>query len=399
MPDDTGPQPTILGKLIIFLVIIACGFLAWRYLWPKSAPTAPGQPAAGETAPPPTTGQVAITLAYGSEKERWLKWAVEEFAKSDAGRGISVTLEKRGSVEAGQALLAGTLKAHLWAPASTLAVDGFAAEWEIKNGRKPALQTETLAVTPMVFVFWEKRYLALSLGGDLEPDSFRAIGKALAEPTGWAGLAKQPDWGFLKFGHAHPNQSSSGLMTLVLMAYSFHDTRELSMAQVLDAGFQQWLTGFEKAVSGLNSSTGDQMKDMVLKGPSAYDGLCVYESVVIDFLRNAQGRWGELRVVYPNPTMWADNPCLVLDAPWSSPEQRAAAARLLGFLLSEPVQRQALVHGLRPGNPAVPIKGPDSPFTAFALQGLRIDLPRVVDNPKPDVVQNLLAGWQRAVGR
>lgn len=393
MPDDTGPKPTILGKLVIVAVIAACGFLAWRFLWPQ-AQTSGGTATAS---PPARDGQVRITLAYGSEKERWLKWAVEEFARSDAGRGVAVTLEKRGSIEAGQGLLAGTLQAHLWAPASALAADAFAAEWELKNGRKPALSSETLALTPVVFVFWDERYRALA--GAKAPDSFRAIGQALAEPTGWAGLANHPEWGFLKFGHAHPNQSNSGQMALILMAYAYHGCRELGMAQVLDAGFQQWLTAFEKSVTGLGGSTGDQMKDMVLKGPSAYDGLCAYESVAIDYLRNAQGRWGDLRVVYPNPTMWADNPCLVLDAPWSSPEQRAASGRLLAFLMSEPVQRQSLVHGFRPGNPAVPVNGPDSPFTVFAKQGLRIDLPAMAATPKPEVVQNLMAGWQRAVGR
>ena len=53
--------------------------------------------------------------------------------------------------------------------------------------------------------------------------------------------------------------------------------------------------------------------------------------------------------------MWNDNPYYVLDAPWSSAEQREAAEAFLDFLLSEPVQQQSLEHGFRPGNPAVPV--------------------------------------------
>jgi ABC-type sulfate transport system substrate-binding protein len=171
------------------------------------------------------------------------------------------------------------------------------------------------------------------------------------------------------------------------------------MAQIMDAGFQTWLTTFEKGVAGLSHSTGAQMKDMVLKGPSAYDGLCVYESVAIDYLRNAQGRWGDLHITYPSPNAWNDNPAYIIDASWNGPEQRAAAGRFLDFLMSEPAQLQALEHGFRPGNPAVPIRFPGSPFTDLETFGLRIDLPQVIEPTSGDVIANLLAGWQRAVGR
>ncbi len=93
------------------------------------------------------------------------------------------------------------------------------------------------------------------------------------------------------------------------------------------------------------------MRDMVLRGPSTFDGLLVYESVAIDYLKSAEGRWGELRVVYPKRNMWNDNPYYVLDVPWSSADQRKAAERFLDFLLSVPVQQRSLEHGFRPGEP------------------------------------------------
>lgn len=397
MSDHDAPKATLLGKLVVLLVIAGCGYLAWRYLAAGGTddPVQPSGPVSGPAhgkAHAPSGPVVRIALAYGTEKERWLRWAVESFAQ--ARPDIEVELLPKGSLEGAQALLAGE-RLHLWAPASSLYSPSFAADWELKHGAKPFARSEVLALTPMVFVWWSERYAALPQ----PPQTFRDIGGLLATPTGWAGLANRPDWGFLKFGHAHPNQSNSGLMALVLMAYDYHQSRNLGMDQVMDAGFQRWLTAFEKGVAGLANSTGTQMREMVLKGPSAYDGLCVYESVAIDYLRNAQGRWGDLRVTYPSPNAWNDNPIHLIDAPWNSPEQRRAADALIEFLLAEPAQRRALEHGFRPGDPAVAIRFEGSPFVAFERHGLRVDIPQVVQPPTPEVLQNLLAGWQRSVAR
>jgi len=152
-------------------------------------------------------------------------------------------------------------------------------------------------------------------------------------------------------------------------------------------------------VSGLSNSTGNMMRDMVLRGPSTYDGLFVYESVVIDYLKSAEGRWGELRVTYPVRNMWNDNPYYVLDVPWSSPAQRQAAERFLQFLMSVPAQQRSLDHGFRPGNPDVPVNTPGSPFVAYQRFGLRPEIGEICEPPAPEVLSNLLASWQRQRGR
>jgi len=397
MPEsDDAPKVTLLGKLFILLVLAGCGWAAWRFLAPAlgAAKPATTTTSGGTATPPPVASgdQVRITLAYGTEKERWLKWAVEELAKSEPG--IAITLVPKGTIEAAQALNAGE-RYHIWAPASSLYAPTFAADWQLKQGKAPFARTETLALTPMVFVWWQERFAALKQ----PPNNFRDLAKLLAEPTGWAGLAGKSEWGFLKFGHTHPNQSNSGLMALLLMTHDYHQTRTLTMGQVLDAGFQGWLTTLEKGITGLPASTGSMMKDMVLKGPSAYDGVCVYESVAIDFLANAQGRWGDLRITYPTPNIWSDNPAYILDATWSDPAQRAAAGKVLDFLMSAPAQQRALTHGFRPGDPAVPVRAPGSPFSEFERYGLKVEVPTMVETPSPEVVQNLLVGWQRSVGR
>ena len=135
---------------------------------------------------------------------------------------------------------------------------------------------------------------------------------------------------------------------------------------------------------------------MVLKGPSSYDALMVYEAVAIDYLKNAEGRWGELRVVYPEYNAWNENPYYIIDAPWSTSDQRKAAQTFLDFLLSDRIQREALVHGFRPANPNVPVKFADSPFVKYAGNGVQVDLQKICEPPKAEVVNNLLQSWQRA---
>ncbi len=157
------------------------------------------------------------------------------------------------------------------------------------------------------------------------------------------------------------------------------------------------LTNIERGLAGMSNSTGNLMKDMVSKGPSAYDALVVYESVAIDYLKVARGRWGDLRVAYPTRNLWSENPYYILDVPWSSKDQRQAADAFLSFLMSEPAQTQALAHGFRPANINIPIRDhPDSPFVVYRDSGLSVNLPAVCDPPGKPNIDDLLQVWERS---
>ncbi len=406
---EDAPRLTILGRLVLAAFVAACLYGAWLLLRPnlRSALERPGAAAgaAGSSAAAGSGGgvlprlgdapAVEIGIAYGTEKKRWLEWAAAEFAKTSGGERIRVNLVPMGSLEAAQAILRGDTRLHVWSPASALYRDTFVQEWRVEHPTGPIAKEEALALTPMVFVMWAERFEALR--PRLRALSFAAVAQAVNERTGWGSLAGRPEWGLFKFGHTHPNESNSGLVTLVLMAYEFHDkSRSLEMKDVLSPGFQAWMSGFESGVSGLANSTGTLMRDMVLRGPGTYDGLFVYESVVIDYLKSAEGRWGELHVEYPRRNMWNDNPYYVLDVPWSSADEKRAAEHFLHFLLSAPVQRRALDHGFRPGNPDVPVNAEGSPFVAYQRFGLKSDIGEICEPPKPEVMTNLLASWQRA---
>jgi ABC-type Fe3+ transport system substrate-binding protein len=363
-----------------------------------SAPAPANSPSTTST-PVASGDRVVLGVAYGTEKQRWLEWAVREFANAPEGRGIQVDLIPLGSIEAAHAILDGDKRISVWSPASVAYEDVFEQEWQTKFNSNPIAKKEALALTPMVFVMWEERYEAFVR--KYQRVSFTTVAQALKEKGGWDAIASKSEWGVFKFGHTHPNQSNFGLQTLVLAAHQFHQkTRGLTMKDILDVPFQQWLEDIERGVTGMTNSTGNMMRDMVLKGPSSYDAVFVYESVAIDFLKNAEGRWGKIRIVYPEYNTWNENPYYILNANWVGPAQRKAAEAFLGFLMSERIQKEALTHGFRPGDPKVPVKFANSPFVTYAPYGVQVDLQKICEPPKADVVTNLLASWQRLqIGR
>jgi hypothetical protein len=397
----TSGKSSLFPRIIIVLAIVGCLYAAYYYLYrnkagggaPDSAPSGGGSSGSGAARGP----AVEFGIAYGTEKKTWLEWAVQQFQTAPEGRNIKINLIPKGSLEGAQALVAGDKNINVWVPASSLYKDAFIQDWQLKYSSAPILKEESLALTPMVFVMWEERYQAMLQ--KYKSLNFTTIAQALQEKGGWNAIAQKPEWGLFKLGHTHPTKSNSGLMTLVLMAYDYNDkTRDLSLKDLLNVKFQDWMSAIERGVTGLPDSTGIMMKDMVLKGPSSYDAVFVYESVAIDFLKSAEGRWGEVHVVYPRENMWSDNPYYIIDAAWSSKEQRQAAEAFLKFLLTEPVQKESLKHGFRPGDPNVPIKFAESPFTVYERHGLQIEPGSTCEPPKAEIITNLLTMWQRSQG-
>jgi ABC-type Fe3+ transport system substrate-binding protein len=409
--DEAGPRRGFAGMLGALVGLAVVVFVGYQFVAKRpAAPTvvaSPGTSAAAPSNPSPQPrgdAKVTVGIAYGTEKEQWLKWAVQQFAATPEGRNIKIDLRPMGSLEGAQAVVRGDKSIQVWSPASGAYKNVFLRDWQARYPNdNPIARESPLALTPMVFVMWDVRYAAFE--SKYKELTFRTVGQAMAEPEGWKTIANQPDWMFFKFSHTAPNQSNSGVAALLLMSYDYHGKhRDLSGGDITDAKFQDWLLAVERnlvgAASGLVNSTGNLMNAMIQRGWSTYDVVLVYENTAIERLDQALGRWGGLRVVYPKYNLWNDNPYYVLNVPWSTPEQRDAAAKFLDFLLSEPVQRQAmLAHGFRPANTAVATNTPDAPFVKYADHGLKADVPGVFcEPPRAEVIENLLLLWQRAAG-
>jgi hypothetical protein len=426
--------------VIVIGFLIAVGVIVYAAVGRRTGggavPPATGaaNPRGGSAADPGAQpgADVEITLEYSTEKKDWLEAAVGEFQR--ANPRIRVQLIGKGSLEAAGAILDGTDRPVLWSPADSLVANLLAADWKTKNQTAlfPATgdtAPQPLVLTPLVFVVWEERARVLvdptggvaprPAGGAVRvptphlasldppagseavtPLTWSDIRKAVASPKGWAGIGGKPAWGFVNLGHTDPNKSNSGMQALALMAYEyFHTTSGLTVEQLLDPKFQDFVKDIERGVPHFESSTGTFMTDMIRFGPSKYDIAVVYESLAVSQLENAQGRWGSLHIYYPPVTIWSDHPIALLDAPWVTPAQARAGAQLIGFLRSVPIQTSALRFGFRPADTSVPVKAPDgsSPFARAAPYGLSLELPPAAQPPDGTVIRNMLMMWSRVI--
>ncbi len=391
---QTPGTPTLTGLGKLFLALFVVGCLAGAYLLANKRHVLPDAISTSAVTSLGGGKDVEFGIAYGTEKQRWLEWAVEQYKATPEGKHTQIDLIPMGSMEGAHAVLRGDPHIQVWSPASSVYKDTFVEDWQAKYSSNPIVREDALALTPMVFVMWDERYQAFQKHyGTVD---FDTVNRALHEPAGWQTIGSHADWGLFKFAHTNPGESNSGIQALLLAGHTyFKKSTDLTVSDVTDAGFRTWLNRLEAATSSDSNSTGNLMKEMVLKGPSSYDAVLVYESVAIDYLKNAEGRWGALHVIYPEYNTWNDSPYYILNATWSTPDQRKAAAAFLDFLLSEPVQRQSIVHGFRPANPSVPTRTSDSPWTLLANNGIKIDLGKICAPPKAEVAANLLASWQR----
>ena len=390
------------GRLLMLLSGIALiGFAGYTYWWLPRQASRPAGPEAREAERKGIS--VRVSLLYGTEKERWLKAAVAEFAKRRPE--IGVDLKGLGTVDAVRMIGDGSEKPVVWSPADEIALNLLDAEWSLAKGspiveRSGDLAPEPLVVTPLVMIAWEARAKVMAAAGKGDPADWRVVHALATSPKGWLGIGGPAEWGYVKPGHTAPNASNSGLQTIVLMAYAYHrKSSGLRPADILDEGFQKWMREIEGSVGKFGTSSGTYMKDMILYGPSKYDLIWNYESVAIGDMAAAQGRWGNLSVYYPNPTLWSNHPFAVLKGDWVSPEQRTAAKELRDFLLTQEIQSSALGFGFRPANPDVRVLSgdPSNPWNRLKPYGIRADVPQVAEAPSGDVARLLLETWRRVV--
>src|SRR4029079_9592798 len=97
-----------------------------------------------------------------------------------------------------------------------------------------------------------------------------------------------------------------------------------------------------------------------------------------------------LVAIYPKEgTLFSDNPFIVLNAKWVSPEQKQAAAKFGEFVQRPVNQRRVLRYGFRPGNTALAPKA-----RIDAAHGLDPSQPKtLLEAPDPEVLAGLIERW------
>ncbi len=354
----------------------------------------------------PAAGTLTLNFTYSTEKAAWIQASIDAFNKQGmrlANKVIQVVQDPRGSGDAKDKILNGALKPVIWSPASFLELSQLSAAWQLAHAGKDIvgsgeLLPKSLVFSPLVFAVWEQRAQVLQKKyGTID---WPSIHDALILKNGWADIGGDAAWGLVKFGQTRPDQSNSALLAITLLAYSFYkQERGLTVKQVQDAKFLQYLSDVQGAVNAFGRSSGTFLENVViLQGPAAYDVTITYENLVLTLGETAKNRQKQaLQRYYPSVNIVSDHPFAILQGEWVKPEEQQAARVFRDFLLADEQQRLALKSGFRPTSPNVQLTDSVSGnvFTRQSSTGaIPPQIQRLAQSPGGGVVDELVKQWK-----
>lgn len=190
--------------------------------------------------------------------------------------------------------------------------------------------------------------------------------------------------------HTAPTRSNSGLQTLVAQFTSVSDKppEQLTIADVNK--YQPQIQQIQSKITRYGVSTNSLAKAMVKNGPYWASVGSVYESSVISANSHLQPGQQRYEAVYPKDTFTSNMRAILPNAPWVSPQKKAAAQKFIEYLRSPETQKIATELGLRPGTPGVPLSAKFSSENGVNPQAKYNSL----RPPKPEVVEAMLKSWQ-----
>ena len=203
------------GKTVLVggtVLVIAATFAAWGTLSNRDT-FAPALP----TPTPLPPNSVGITIVTNDTKAEWLGLVTEAFNKSavktSQGHQIVVQMIQESSPDPTvKKIVAGELPAHPLEPERhQLGRAGQPASEGSGPGRDRERGVPPIVYIPTGFAMW--RPMAEALGWPDKPIGWKQIVELAGDPQGWAKYG-HPEWGQFTFGHAHPEQSSTGFNIL-----------------------------------------------------------------------------------------------------------------------------------------------------------------------------------------
>jgi len=348
--------------------------------------------------------QVTISMVYGSEKREWLEPLVAQFNReghqTDSGATIVVEAVPMGSLEPIPLMLVSQLQPTVWSPASSVYIPVANAEWRKQFGRDLVIGTPNdLVYSPVVIAMWKP--MAEALGWPDKPLGWADIATLMASNDGWAAYG-YPEWGQFKFGQTHPTVSNSGIVSVLARAYTGANKQsDLTLEDIHNPEVVEFLAELQNAIVHEGLSTGVFAERMFQNGPAYLSAAVLYENLIVAQeakrlstrdLRHWTVEQIPIVAIYPKEgTFWTNNPYVLVNAPWVTNEQRAAAAEFEQFLLDRPQQLKALALGFRPVDDSIPLTSP-----LDARHGVNVDHPLIIlELPPADVVKAAQRLWSR----
>jgi Ca-activated chloride channel homolog len=333
-------------------------------------------------------GAIRVPFAYSPEKEVLLKPLIKRFNESEKKVGDRQVFIEGSVVASGDAerkIAEGRLETVAWSPASSLwgRLLNFEADAQYVADDNPSIVR-----TPLVIAMWEP--MAQALGYPRKSVGFSDIVDLSTSNQGWARYGK-PQYGKFKLVHTNPDFSTSGLSAVVAEYYSATGKKEgLTEKDISGAGARKQVRDIERSIVHYGDTTlfiADQMRR---KGPGYASAVAMEEATLLDFNKNRGGQ-PKLIAIYPDEgTFYSDNPYIVLDAPWVTPEKRDGAKAFQKFLAEEISPEVAARAGFRPADLRTK---PVAPITK--ANGVDPAQPkRVLGLPSPPVMDRIRKAWR-----
>jgi Ca-activated chloride channel family protein len=334
-------------------------------------------------------GAIRVPFAYSPEKEVLLKPLIERFNEEERKVGdkqVFVEGSVVASGEAEQKIAEGRLEPVAWSPASSLwgRLLNFEADAQYVADDNPSIVR-----TPLVIAMWEP--MAQALGYPRKRIGFSDIVELSTSNQGWARYGK-PQYGRFKLVHTNPDFSTSGLSAVVAEYYSATGKKEgLTERDVSTAGARKQVRDIERSIVHYGDTTlfiADQMRK---KGPGYASAVAMEEATLLDFNKNRGGQ-PKLIAIYPEEgTFYSDNPYIVLDAPWVTPEKRDGARAFQRFLDEQISPQVAARAGFRPADLRTEAAPP-----VTRENGVDPAQPkRVLGLPSPPVLDRIRTAWRQ----
>ena len=359
---------------------------------------------------------VSLDVTVSSEKKDLMTALGADFNADDTstidGRCTVVRVQSKPSGGSTQLLVDGWPMTPengpqpvIWSPAAS--TWGAILNQRLADRGQAAMAPESapFMLTPLVIAMPQP--MAQALGHPGESFGFADILELARSDAGWADFG-HPEWGPFRLGKTNPNFSTSGLSALLAQYYAATGkTSGLTIEDLDRAEVQDFARGVESAVVHYGDTTLTFLNNLYRtdqRGTSLTyaSAVAVEEKSVIDYnLGNPDGVLdaGErptppripLVAIYPEEgTLFSDNPLVILDAPWVSAEQKAAAEAFRTFVQQPVNQQRVLEFGFRPGNPEVAIGAP-------IVTGNGVDPAQpqtTLEVPDPEVMVAALDRWE-----
>jgi Ca-activated chloride channel family protein len=273
-----------------------------------------------------------------------------------------------------------------------LALANFQARREVFN-LSEALPT---ANAPVVMAIWESRLNAIKRTLGVDQIGWEELLKVIDAPNGWQDFGLTDARRTVFYGHTDPFVSSTGLSSLIATYYAAaRETgftgRRLTASVVADEGVRDNVRRIESLIRHYSTRT-TEFKNYIAQGPDYLDFVALEENDLIAINRGLTDYQPPEKLValyLKEGTFWHEHPMGIVNASWTTPEQREAARVFVDYVRLPSQQQYIMTFGFRPVIPEVALGFPFEEQYGVDPNAFI----NVLDVPEPSVVADIQNSW------